>query len=82
MGKTASAKGSNIYLQKTVGSGLTITNPGAGQEWDLVITLVKADTENLRAGSYYHELEITIGGRDTTVCTGPFVLNQTLITGV
>jgi hypothetical protein len=82
MGKTANAKGSNIFLQKSVGSGIEITNPGSGQEWDLVITITKADTENLRVGTFYHEAEITIGGRDATVCTGPFILNQTLITGV
>ncbi len=82
MGKSVKATGSNIYIEKSTESlgGVEITNPGGGDEWDLVITLNPVDTELLKAGDWYHEAEIIDADNNVaTVTTGTFTLVGTLI---
>ena len=82
MGKTVKATGDNIYIEKSTESfgGMELVNPSGGDEWDIVITLDPIDTEGLKAGTFYHEAEIVdADGNISTVMTGPFVLNPTLI---
>lgn len=82
MGKSVHAAASQVLIQKSTESfgGLEITNPAGGSEWDLVITLDPIDTENIESGTYYHEAEIVDSqGNISTVTTGPFELNPTLI---
>lgn len=46
------------YISKTLGSGVTVTDAAAGQ---ITVTLTDTDTsdDNLPAGDYYFELQIT-----------------------
>jgi hypothetical protein len=82
MGKASNAKGANVFIEKNTGinGGMVLSNPGSGPEWDLVITLKPIDTENLKAGNWYHEAEVVDSNLNvSTVTTGPFVLMQTMI---
>jgi hypothetical protein len=81
MGKSPHAKGASVWIQKNTDDfgGLEITNPSGGDEWDLVITINKADTNGLKDGTWYHEAEITDSfNKDSTAMTGPFVLHPTI----
>lgn len=51
---------------KTVGSGITLTDPTAGL---MTITALASNTAPL-GGDYYHELEVTIGSTVQTVFYG------------
>src|SRR5215203_5565647 len=79
MGKSATATGTGIYLQKaTGGSGITITS-NAGL-YTLNITIAPADTEDLKPGDWYHEAEvIDSGGNVSTVTVGTFTLERDLV---
>jgi hypothetical protein len=82
MGKNVNAKSSSVYIEKNNDpfGGLEIVNPGGGDEWDLVITIKPIDTENLKAGDFYHEAEVVdAAGQVSTVMTGPFILVATMI---
>ena len=86
MGKSVSATGTDIYLKKSVGSGLAIDRVTTDQ-WSIVITLLPADTDftasAIKAGTYYHECEVVdAGGNISTVTIGKFVLKPTLIPDV
>ncbi len=63
----AKAAGKAAIFEKTLGTGVTITDAVNGV---LQITLLPADTEDLR-GTFYQELEVTdAAGRITTVLFG------------
>jgi len=83
MGKSVSATGTDVYIKKGIGTGLVIDQPTTS-EWDLVITLYPADTENLtKVGTFYHEAEVVdSGGGVSTVTIGKFVLKPTMIPDV
>lgn len=58
---------SAALISKTVGSGISLSDPSNGQ---FTITLDPADTASL-SGRYYHEAEITdIGGNVSTAMVG------------
>ncbi len=71
----ADVQDGNPLIQKSIGSGITITNPGGGQ---FTITLLPADTATL-SGNYYHECELNMGGKDNTLFTGAAKINPTAI---
>ena len=79
VGKTVNATGTSILIQKaTGGSGITITESGG--TYTLNVTINPEDTEELRAGDWYHEAEvITSGGSVYTVTTGTFALEADLV---
>lgn len=78
MGKSVTATGTNILIQKaTGGSGITITSDSG--LFTLNITISPADTEELRAGDWYHEAEVILAGAVSTVTTGTFTLNADLV---
>lgn len=80
MGKSASATGTNVYVQKATGSGITITSAGSPATYTLNITLAPADTAGLKPGSYYHEAEVVdVSGNVATVTTGTFTLERDLV---
>ena len=83
MGKAVNSTGANVYIKKSTlesGGDLQIINVASGPEWDLVVTIHPLDTEHLRAGSWYHEAKVIDGnGKYSTVMTGPFLLNPTMI---
>jgi len=83
MGKAVNSTGANVYIKKSTlesGGDLQIINVASGPEWDLVVTIHPLDTEHLRSGTFYHEAKVIDGyGKYSTVMTGPFVLNPTLI---
>lgn len=58
---------SPVLLAKDTAAGITLTNPTQGE---FTITLAPADTSALGGRSYYHEAEVTLGGKITTVLTG------------
>lgn len=62
----------SIVLDKTNGSGVTITN-GVGGVFE--VALLPADTVSLSAGLYRHEGEVTdVSGRVVTVVTGAILI--------
>ena len=64
-------------ISKSVGSGITITDAGAGI---FHISLLSADTTGL-AGTYYHESEVTLPGSIVhTVFTGTITITAGAIT--
>lgn len=79
MAKNVTATGTDIYVEKAVGSGLSLA-ANTGGEWSIVVTLDPADTEGKKAGTYYHECEVVDGsGNVSTVTVGKFKLQPTLI---
>ena len=56
---------SEALITKTVGSGITMTDPSLGQ---FVVQILAADTVNLAPGSYFHEAIVTdTTGKSTTL---------------
>lgn len=78
--KTAWEPFETVILAKssTIGtSSLEITNSTAGV---VAVRLNETDTNSLRAGVYYHELEVQDStGNPFTVATGHMTLNKSLI---
>jgi hypothetical protein len=94
MGKNAKAVGTDVYLKKNsvdtmvCDDGVTRTQIELVREtdnWQLIVHLNSKDTEtgwsaNPKPGTYYHEAEvIDADGNFSTVTTGAFVLNPTLV---
>jgi hypothetical protein len=64
-------------LSKSVNSGITITDGPRGQ---FSVSLLPADTDDLR-GSYYHEAQVTASdGTISTVLRGSMKVDRALIT--
>lgn len=64
-------------VEKSVGSGITITDAAGGV---FEVLLEPEDTEALSAGAYYYEAEVTDGDDNvSTVATGALTLTRTLI---
>lgn len=59
--------GAAAVVTKTLGAGVTITDGPNGM---FEVSLDEADTLSLAADLYYHEGEMTLGGRKKTVVTG------------
>lgn len=79
MGKSVSATGTDVYVKKSSGTGITFD---LGTDVDtVVITLDASDTETLtKTGTFYHECEVVDGSGDvSTVAVGKFVLKPTMI---
>lgn len=72
------AKDTTALISKTTvgGGGVTITD-GPNGRFDVLID--PDDTEELKAGAYYHEAEVNDGGLISTVMTGTATLVETLI---
>jgi hypothetical protein len=66
---------SPAILTKTVGSGITITNPANGQ---FEVAIDPVDTADLK-GDYYHEIEMVLNGVVSTVLTGTVTIQPDLI---
>lgn len=86
MGKNVSATGTDVYLKKGIGTGLTIGRVET-DTWELVITINPADTDliasHIKAGTYYHECEVVdADGNISTVTIGKFTLKPTMIPDV
>lgn len=64
--------GRGATITKTIGSGVTITDDTNGI---CTVTLAPADTAQL-AGTYYHELQATVGGGVVTLATGVANIRQ------
>lgn len=81
MGKSASSVGDKVFIKKGVGSGLTLTL--IDDVWTAQIVIDPADTQGLKPGDNYHELEVVDGaGAVSTVTVGTFSINQTMIPSV
>lgn len=64
-------------LNKTLASGITITNGLLGQ---CTIALLPANTVSLAPGVYYHEVEVTDeAGNVSTVLTGHITINASRV---
>lgn len=68
-------KSETALLAKTLGGGITITNGPLGI---FTVALPKADTESLR-GSYYHEAEIVLSAKESTIMFGKLAIYRNLI---
>jgi hypothetical protein len=83
MGKNVKALGADVYVKKTTdpgdGGGITIQQASPTDVGVLIITIDAGDTEGLRPKIYYHEVELVIGDSVSTVTTGNFVINGTMI---
>jgi hypothetical protein len=78
LGKKATSTGTDIFVKKALGSGITLTN-SSGQ-WTIHVQLDSDDTENIPAGSFYYELEIIDHqGNVSTAFIGKFKLNAVII---
>ena len=75
VGKTASSTGEKVFIEKSVGSGITVAGNVA------TVTLDPDDTEDMEPGTYYQEMEVVFsGGRVATVeMDNDLKLNRTLI---
>lgn len=60
-------------VRKTVGSGITVTNPGQGE---VDISLAADDTVELPSGEYFHTLWRDNGGNLSVLAFGAFHLRQ------
>lgn len=60
-----------VFITKTVGSGVTLTNPTQGQ---FTVSLVAADTASMYPGQYAYRTERTDSGSDTVYPLGLFTL--------
>jgi hypothetical protein len=79
MGKNATATGTDVYIKKSLGQGMTLTDNTAGL-YTLAITLAPQDTENLTAGTFYHEAAVIDANGDIArISLGKFILKPTLI---
>lgn len=79
LGKSASATGSGVLVKKSSGAGLTLSQVNGF--WTALVVLDPEDTQALRPGSYYHELEIIdADGAVSTVTTGTVNIRPTMIT--
>ncbi len=66
---------SGMFIHKTVGSGITITN-GAGGIFQ--VSIAAADLQGMQ-GNFFHEARVTPGGGSaTTIATGRLVLHLSL----
>lgn len=68
-------KSETALLAKALGTGVAITNGPGGV---FTVALPKADTEGLR-GSYYHEAEIVLSAKESTIMFGKLVIYRNLI---
>jgi len=83
MGKNVKAKGTNVLIKKdTADASMTIV-VDTGQTpnlYSLRFVLQPADTEALKAGTFYHEAEVVdASGNIGTTTTGDFILHPTMI---
>jgi hypothetical protein len=58
-------------ITKTTGDGIEVTGAEAGE---FEVTLVPADTSAL-AGTYFHEAQVTVGGKTYTVARGLLIIS-------
>jgi hypothetical protein len=64
-------------LSKAIGTGIAVTDAAGGV---FTVTIARADTAALKAGAYYHEVEITdVASKRATVLTGKATILQALI---
>jgi hypothetical protein len=79
MGKNVTATGADVYIKKSLGQGMTLTDNTAGL-YTLTVTLAPSDTQNLQAGTFYHEAAVIDSQGDIArVSLGKFILKPTLI---
>ena|SRR5437868_5961633 len=75
---TTALHASPALLSKAVASGITIpvqtTNIG-----EFVIALASADTSSLAPGVYYHEADVTIGSKKSTVIYGNVTIKLSVV---
>lgn len=79
MGKNVAATGADVYIKKTLEHGATLTTDISGL-YTATIAVDPADTENLNAGTFYHELAIIdLDGDIGRVSLGKYILKPTLV---
>jgi hypothetical protein len=71
------ALGGTSRIVKTVGSGITLTDPGRGV---IEIALAKADTQSLAIQSYVFDIKRTDAGANVVLAYGQLVLRQEVTT--
>jgi hypothetical protein len=76
-GKSPAARGSDVYVRKSTSDGIMLETE-SGQT-TLVVELDPEDTADLPPGNHYHEAEIVVDGRVSTVTTGRFALMDAMI---
>lgn len=70
-------KKDGILVSKSVSSGITITDAAAG---DFEVALDSSDTATRKApNTYYHEVQIVLGGETTTIVYGIITLKREII---
>lgn len=78
LGKSPGAVGSGVLVKKSTGEGLTLAQING--VWTAQIVLDPADTQGIKPGAYYHELEvIDADGAVTTATTGMVTIKPTLV---
>jgi hypothetical protein len=79
MGKNVTATGADVYIKKSLGQGMTLTDNTAGL-YTITITLDPSDTQTLQAGTFYHEAAVIDSQGDIArISLGKFILKPTLI---
>ena len=63
-------------ITKTIGSGITIPAPTTG---DIEVDLASVDTTGRKPGEFYHELQVVLGGKTTTVLFGIITLRRDIV---
>lgn len=63
-------------VSKAIGTGIVLTSGISGI---MTISIDDTDTDGLRGGEYYHELELVLGGKRTTVMYGVVTLLSDLV---
>lgn len=62
---------SPVLITKTVGAGVTLSSPTAGQ---FTVAIADADTASLAAGTYYFDIQRTDNGHVTVMTIGQITL--------
>jgi hypothetical protein len=74
MGRSKSSIGSDVFLKKSIGSGIVIAGATA------TVSIAPADTDAIPAGVYYHEAEVVFADATvSTVTTGSFTIGATIV---
>lgn len=69
----AKQQGKAPLITKSIGSGVTITDAANGKG---TVSIQQADTENLKGDTYWHELQVTVGGKRSTSMYGDFIIES------
>lgn len=79
MGKNVSSTGTDVYIKKSLGSGVSLTSDTAGL-YTITVDVDPTDSQSLSAGTFYHEVAvIDADGNIGRVAIGKFMLKPTLI---